>query len=173
PLVVTAAPLAAYGAHAALLDAARRWRALPEQPLLAIAGEGPARGRLQRRIDAEKLPVRLVGRHDDLRRLLAAADVAVLSSPWEARPVLAQEALHAGAPLVATAVGGVPELVGDAAELVPYGDGRALADAVTALLDDPARRARLAAAGRARAGTWPTEDDTVAQVLAIYDELMT
>lgn len=173
PLVVTAAPLAAYGAFDPLLDAARIWRALPEQPLLAIAGEGPARGRLQRRIDAEKLPVRLLGRRDDLPRMLAAADVAVLSSPWEARPVLAQEALHAGAPLVATAVGGVPELVGDAAELVPYGDTRALADAVTALLHDPARRAGLSAAGRAQAGTWPTEDDTVTQVLSIYDELMT
>lgn len=173
PLVVTAAPLGAYGVPAPLLDAARMWRALPEQPLLAVAGEGPARGRLQRRIDAEKLPVRLLGRRDDLPRLLGAADVAVLSSPWEARPVLAQEALHVGAPLVATAVGGVPELVGDAAELVPYGDSHALAAAVTALLHDPARRAGLAAAGRAQAGTWPTEDDTVTQVLSIYDELMT
>ncbi|WP_326795139.1 glycosyltransferase family 4 protein [Streptomyces sp. NBC_01808] len=173
PLVLTAAPLDAYGTHEPLLEAARMWRALPEQPLLAVAGEGPARGKLQRRIDAEKLPVRLLGRRDDLPRLLAAADVAVLSSPWEARPVLAQEALHAGAPLVATAVGGVPELVGDAAELVPYGDARALADAVAALLHDPAHRAALSAAGRAQAGTWPTEDDTVTQVLSIYDELMT
>ncbi|WP_407564061.1 glycosyltransferase family 4 protein [Streptomyces sp. 184] len=173
PLVLTAAPLASYGAHDPLLEAARMWRALPERPLLAVAGEGPGRGRLQRRIDAEKLPVRLLGSRDDLPRLLAAADVAVLSSPWEARPVLAQEALHAGAPLVATAVGGVPELVGEAAELVPYGDSRALADAVTGLLHDPARRANLSAAGRAQASTWPTEDDTVTQVLSIYDELMT
>ncbi|HEY3480939.1 MAG TPA: glycosyltransferase, partial [Streptomyces sp.] len=81
------------------------------------------------------------------------------------------EALHAGVPLVATAVGGTPELVGEAAVLVPYGDGPALADAVSTLLADPARRASLAVAGRAQAATWPTEDDTVAQVLSVYDEL--
>lgn len=54
---------------------------------------------------------------------------------------------------------------------MPYGDARALAEVVTRLLADPARRAGLAAAGRAQAATWPTEDDTVAQVLSIYDEL--
>ncbi len=74
-------------------------------------------------------------------------------------------------PLVATAVGGVPELVGDAAELVPYGDADALAAAVTGLLADPGRRAELSSAGRVRAAGWPTEDDTVAQVLSVYDEL--
>ncbi|OMI37381.1 group 1 glycosyl transferase [Streptomyces sparsogenes DSM 40356] len=82
------------------------WRALDPQPLLVIAGEGAGRAALQRRIDAEELPVRLLGRREDVPALLAAADVAVLSSRWEARSLLAQEALHAGVPLVATAVGG-------------------------------------------------------------------
>jgi glycosyltransferase involved in cell wall biosynthesis len=95
----------------------------------------------------------------------------VLPSRWEARSLLAQEALRLGVPLVATAVGGVPELVGDAAELVPYGDSVALSAAVTRLLADPARRAWLSQAGRTQAGTWPTEDETVAQVLSVYDEL--
>jgi glycosyltransferase involved in cell wall biosynthesis len=63
------------------------------------------------------------------------------------------------------------ELVGDAAVLVPYGDPRALATAVTTLIADPDRRTALSIAGRAQAATWPTEDDTVAQVLSIYDEL--
>ncbi len=85
--------------------------------------------------------------------------------------MLAQEALRCGVPLVATAVGGVPELVGEAAELVPYGDSEALAGAVVRLLADPARRLWLAEAGRAQAATWPTEDETVAQVLSVYDEL--
>jgi glycosyltransferase involved in cell wall biosynthesis len=115
--------------------------------------------------------VRLLGRRDDVPELLAAADAVVLPSRWEARALIAQEALHAGVPLVATAVGGTPELVGDAAVLVPYGDAAALADAVTGLLGDPARRTALTAAGRAQAATWPTEDDTVAQVLSVYDEL--
>jgi glycosyltransferase involved in cell wall biosynthesis len=140
-------------------------------PLLLIAGEGPERAALQRRIEAEELQVRLLGRHDDVPALLAVADVAVLPSRWEARSLLAQEALRLGVPLVATAVGGVPELVGDAAELVPYGDSVALSAAVTRLLTDPARRAWLSQAGRTQAGTWPTEDETVAQVLSVYDEL--
>ncbi|MFD5322080.1 glycosyltransferase, partial [Streptomyces sp. NPDC127098] len=61
--------------------------------------------------------------------------------------------------------------VGDAAVLVPYGDPAALGAAVGALLGDPALRETLAAAGRARSGSWPTEDTTVAQVLSVYDEL--
>ncbi|MGW7696517.1 glycosyltransferase family 4 protein [Streptomyces asiaticus] len=172
PLLVTAGRLEGMAGHGPLLDAARRWRVLDPRPLLVVAGEGPDRAVLQRRIDTEGLPVRLLGRREDVPQLLSAADVAVLSSRWEARSLLAQEALHAGVPLVATAVGGVPELVGEAAELVPYGDPEALADAVTGLLADPVRRVELAAAGRARTAGWPTEDDTVAHVLSVYDELV-
>lgn len=130
------------------------------------------RAELARRIQLEGLPVRLLGRRRDAVRLLAAADVAVLASRWEGRSPLAQEALRAGVPLVATAVGGLPELVGEAGVLVPYGDADALAAAVSGLLTDPARRAELAQAGRTQAGTWPSEDDTVAQVLSVYDELV-
>ncbi|NDZ90004.1 glycosyltransferase family 4 protein, partial [Streptomyces sp. SID10115] len=140
-------------------------------PLLVVAGEGPERAALQRRIEEELLPVRLVGRRDDVPELLAAADLAVLPSSWESRSVLAQEALHARVPLVATAVGGIPELVGDAAELVAYGDAEALATAVARLLADPVRRAELRDRGAAQAATWPTEDETVTQVLSVYDEL--
>lgn len=172
PLVIAVGSLVARRGYALLLDAARAWRVLDPLPLLVIAGEGPLRGELARRIEAEGLPVRLLGRRRDADRLLAAADVAVLPSRWEGRSLLAQEALRAGVALVATEVGGVPELVGDAAVLVPYGDPGALAGAVAGLLHDPDRRAALALAGRAQAATWPSEDDTVAQVLSVYDELM-
>ncbi|MFC6985834.1 glycosyltransferase family 4 protein [Streptomyces cirratus] len=171
PLVIAVGSLVARRGYGLLLEAAREWRALDPVPLLVIAGEGPLRAELTRRIEAEGLPVRLLGRRRDADRLLAAADVAVLPSRWEGRSLLAQEALRAGVALVATRVGGVPELVGEAAVLVPYGDAGALASAVTALLADPARRVALAAAGRAQAATWPSEDDTVAQVLSVYDEL--
>ncbi|GLW02941.1 glycosyltransferase family 4 protein [Streptomyces lavendulae] len=172
PLVIAVGSLVARRGYALLLDAARAWRVLDPLPLLVIAGEGPLRSELARRIEAEGLPVRLLGRRRDADRLLAAADVAVLPSRWEGRSLLAQEALRAGVALVATEVGGVPELVGDAAVLVPYGDPGALAGAVAGLLHDPDRRAALALAGRAQAATWPSEDDTVAQVLSVYDELM-
>ncbi|GAA1886944.1 glycosyltransferase family 4 protein [Streptantibioticus ferralitis] len=171
PLLLAVGRLEPRKGYDLLLDAARYWRSLEPPPLVAIAGEGSCRPMLQRRIDAEDLPVRLLGRRDDIAELLAAADVVVLSSRWESRPLIAEEALHAGVPLVATAVGGIPELVGDAAALVPYGDSRAFAQVVTGLLADPDRRARLAAEGRTQAATWPSEDDTVAQVLSVYDEL--
>ncbi len=172
PLVMAVGSLAPHRGYGTLLDAARRWRDMDPVPLVVIAGEGSERAALQRRIETENLPVRLTGRRDDIAELLAAADVAVLPSRWEARSLLAQEALRVGVPLVATAVGGVPELVGDAAELVPYGDGNALADVVAGLLTDAERRERLAAAGRVQAATWPTEDETIAQMLSVYDELV-
>ncbi|MGP9021625.1 glycosyltransferase family 4 protein [Streptomyces sp. BR1] len=171
PLLVAVGSLVEHRGYDVLLDAAHGWRGLDPVPLLVIAGEGRERAALQRRIEAEALPVRLIGRRDDVTELLAAADVAVLPSRWEGRALLAQEALRLGVPLVATAVGGVPELVGDAAELVPYGDAVALADAVVRLLGDPVRRLELAEAGPVQAADWPTEDETVAQVLSVYDEL--
>ena len=75
---------------------------------------GRARSSLQRRI-AEHLQVRLLGHSDDIGSLLAAADLALLTSTWEARALVAQEALLAGVPLVSTRVGGIEELVGSAA----------------------------------------------------------
>ncbi|MFJ5553039.1 glycosyltransferase family 4 protein [Streptomyces sp. NPDC093225] len=172
PLLIAVGSLVPHRGYQLLLDAARAWRALDPVPLLVIAGEGPQRAALARRIETEALPVRLLGRRPDVAELLAAADVAVLPSDWEGRSLLAQEALRLGVPLVATSVGGVPELVGDAAVLVPRGDAAALSAAVASLLDDPGRRGVLSVAGPRQAATWPTEDDTVAQVLAVYDELM-
>ena len=171
PLLMAVGSLVPAHGYDMLLDAARMWRELDPVPLLVIAGEGPCRADLQRRIRDERLPVALIGCREDVGELLGAADLVILSSRWEARSLLAQEALRLGVPLVATAVGGVPELVGDAAELVPNGNAEALARAVIRLLGDPERRARLASAGPVQAAGWPTEDDTIAQVLAVYDEL--
>ncbi|MFD5162665.1 glycosyltransferase family 4 protein [Streptomyces hawaiiensis] len=171
PLLMAVGSLERHRGYDVLLDAARAWRRLDPVPLVVIAGEGPLRGELQGRIEEEGLAVRLIGRRDDVTDLLAAADLALLPSRWEARSVLAQEALHTRVPLVATRVGGIPELVGDAAELVPYGDAKALADAVVRLLGDRTRRELLSARGTRQAATWPTEDETVAQVLSVYDEL--
>jgi glycosyltransferase involved in cell wall biosynthesis len=171
PLLIAVGSLDRHRGYDVLLDASRGWCRLDPVPLLVIAGEGPLRAELQRRIEDEELPVRLIGRRDDAGELLAAADLALLPSRWESRSVLAQEALHARVPLVATAVGGIPDLVGDAAELVPYGDAKALSDAVVRLLGDPERCEQLRKKGARQAASWPTEDETVAQVLSVYDEL--
>ncbi|MER7989087.1 glycosyltransferase family 4 protein [Streptomyces noursei] len=171
PLLLAVGRLDPSQGHDLLLDAAHAWCALDPQPLLAIAGEGERRAALQRRIDSERLPVQLLGRRDDVPELLAAADLVVLPSRWEARSLIAQEALRTGVPLVATDTGGTRELVGPGAALVRYGDATALARTVLDLLADPVRRAALATAGRAQAAGWPSENDTVAQVLSVYDEL--
>ncbi|MCF2131110.1 glycosyltransferase family 4 protein [Strepomyces sp. STD 3.1] len=172
PLLVAVGSLERHRGYDVLLDAARVWRRLDPAPLVVVAGEGPLRAELQGRIESEGLPVLLAGRRDDVPDLLAAADLALLPARRETgRSLLAQEALHACVPLVAAEVGGIPELVGDAAELVPAGDGQGLADAVVRLLGDPGRRDELRARGVRQAATWPTEDETVAQVLSVYDEL--
>ncbi|MFE6177625.1 glycosyltransferase family 4 protein [Streptomyces sp. NPDC056464] len=170
-LLIAVGSLERHRGYDVLLDASRAWRRLDPAPLVVIAGEGAMRAELQRRIEDEELPVRLIGRRDDVAELLAAADIALLPSSWESRSVLAQEALHARVPLIATDVGGMQELVGDAAELVPYGDPDALADAVVGLLADPERQDVLRERGVRQAATWPSEDETVAQVLSVYDEL--
>ncbi|WP_037908014.1 glycosyltransferase family 4 protein [Actinacidiphila yeochonensis] len=171
PLLLAVGRLEPDAGYETLLAAAGLWAGDALQPLLVVAGDGPRAEDLRQRAAEGKLPVRFLGARDDVPELLAAADLVVLPSRWEARALIAQEALYAGVPLVASAVGGTPELVGDAAVLVPYGDAGALAAAVSELLADPERRTALSVAGRAQAATWPTEDDTVAQVLSVYDEL--
>ncbi|MGW1785047.1 glycosyltransferase family 4 protein [Streptomyces sp. NPDC002143] len=171
PLLIAVGSLDRHRGYDLLLDASRAWRRLDPAPLVVIAGEGPQRAELQRRIEDEELPVRLVGRRDDVSELLTAADLALLPGGGESRSVLAQEALHARVPLVAALAGGIRELVGDAAELVPPDDAQAFAAAVERLLGDPERSELLRDLGTRQAATWPTEDETVAQVLSVYDEL--
>jgi glycosyltransferase involved in cell wall biosynthesis len=172
PLVVAVGRLHPQKGYDVLLDAAARWGARTPVPLVAIAGDGPLEDELAARIRAERLPVTLLGRRPDVADLLSAADVCVLPSRWEARSLTAQEALRIGTPLVATRTGGLPELLGDAAELVPVGDAAALADAVGRVLHDPGRAARLVEAGRARAATWPDEAGTARQLVELYSELL-
>jgi glycosyltransferase involved in cell wall biosynthesis len=172
PLVVAVGRLHPQKGYDVLLDAAARWAGSSPLPLVAVAGDGPLQDELAARIAAERLPVVLLGRRSDVADLLAAADLAVLPSRWEARSLTAQEALRTGTPLVATRTGGLPELLGDGAQLVPVGDATALADAVTGLLADPTRARRLAEAGSRQAATWPDEAATARQLVALYRELL-
>jgi len=169
-LLVTVARLAPQKGLPLLLDAVGalvRWH--PELPVLAVvAGDGPLQAELQARVTDERLPVRLLGARADVSDLFAAADVAVCPSVWEGQPLVVQEAMRLGAPLVATDVGGTAEVTGEAALLVPHGDPAALADAVAALLSDPARRAAASRAGRERAATLPTDADALRQLIGYY-----
>ncbi|WP_025619995.1 glycosyltransferase family 4 protein [Salinispora cortesiana] len=171
PLILSVGRLHPQKRYDLLVDAAARWRTRDPLPAVVIAGSGPAYLQLAARISAARAPVTLLGHRTDVADLLAGADIAVVTSDWEARQLFAQEALRVGVPLVATAVGGLPELVDDAAILVPPGDVDAVDTAVGGLLGDPARRAELGQRARAQASTWPTEAETCAQLAALYAEL--
>ena len=136
-----------------------------------IVGDGPERDGLQLRIREERLQVSLLGRSDDIGSLLAAADLALLTSTWEARALVAQEALLAGLPLVSTGVGGIEELVGSAAVLVPLGDVGEAARQIVFLADNPDGRRHLTAAGLRQAASWPDEDDVVDDLVRAYADV--
>ncbi len=171
PLILSVGRLHPQKRYDVLVDAAARWRERTPPPVVVIAGSGPAYLPLAARVSAARAPVTLLGHRTDVADLLAAADLAVVTSDWEARQLFAQEALGAGVPLVATAVGGLPELVGDAAVLVPPGDVDAVDAAVRSLLDDEPGRTELGRRGAVRAATWTTEEETVAQLVTLYAEL--
>ena len=168
-LVLGAGRLAAQKGFGLLLDAAARWDDIEPVPLLVIAGEGPLAAGLRSRAVSLGLTVRFAGQRADVPALLAAADVFVLPSAWEGQSLVLQEALRAGVPIVATRVGGNPEVAGeDAAILVPADDAPRLADAVRAVLGDPALAARLRRAAADRAHALPGEDDAVEAAIAEY-----
>jgi glycosyltransferase involved in cell wall biosynthesis len=127
----------------------------PGSVRLRIAGDGPDRGALEADIARLGLDgaVELLGTRTDVAELLAAAGVFVLCSDSEGLPMSVLEAMAAGVPVVATAVGGVPELVSDAETgiLVPPRDPAALARALGALAADADLRERMGEAGRRRA----------------------
>ncbi|MDR3034214.1 MAG: glycosyltransferase family 4 protein, partial [Kitasatospora sp.] len=145
------------------------WRDRDPAPLLVIAGSGPLLADLTRSAEAGGVRVRFLGRRDDVPALLAAADVVVLPSAWEGQPLIVQETLRAGRPLVASRAGGIPELTGeDAALLVPPGDPRALSAAVLSVLDDPALAKRLSEAAFRRSRTLPSEQDALDAAMVEY-----
>lgn len=139
--------------HAGLLRAFARL-AVPAE--LWLAGAGPLRSAIARQARALGLArVRLLGAlpNEDLRELYRSrrVDAVILASTAEGIPVALMEAMAAGLPVIATAVGGVAELVGNGAGLlVPPGDEARLAGAMAALVESPTLRARLGQAGRAR-----------------------
>jgi glycosyltransferase involved in cell wall biosynthesis len=136
-----------------------------EVPPVAIAGEGRQRSELQALIDAHRLPVALLGQRSDIASLLRAADVFVMCSTWEARPLALQEALRAGVPrVIATDVGGVAEVTAGYLPLIAPGDPEALSRA----LADACCPATPAADSPDWDALWPGPAEELAAVLAAY-----
>ena len=173
PVVLAVGRLAAQKGFSALLDAAASWQDRRPRPLLALAGAGPLAGPLAVRARGQGLAARFLGQRDDVPALLQAADVVVVPSRWEGQPLIVQEAMRAGRPLVASRAGGIPGLTGeDAALLVAPLDPGQLAAAVLAVIGDRALARRLGAAALARAAAFPSESDAVNAVIAVYDRLV-
>jgi glycosyltransferase involved in cell wall biosynthesis len=144
---------------------------------LAVVGEG-RRGRPIISKTAAELGiadrVHLLGFRDDVPRVLAGSDIFVLPTPSEGLSVAIMEAMAAALPVVATAVGGNPELVEPAKTgyLVPAGDAGGLADAIRALARDPVKRRVMGRAARSRVTLEFTADKMVDRYAELYEELL-
>ncbi len=147
----------------------------PEARFLVI-GDGERRTELEALTGRCGLSerVRFLGWRHDLDRIYVDLDVVVLTSANEGSPVSLIEAMAAARPVVATAVGGVPDLVehGVTGWLTPSGDPSSLADAIATLLADPERRRAMGTAGRKRVADGYGVDRLVSDVERLYTDLM-
>jgi glycosyltransferase involved in cell wall biosynthesis len=174
-LAVTVANLRPQKNYPGLLAAARRVvdRDIPVR--FVAAGQGPLEAEVRDEHAALALgdQFRLLGYRDDATRLIAGADLFVLASHHEGLPVSVMEALVLGVPVVAPAVGGLPEAVtdGESGLLVQPDDPAALADAITSVATDAEFRAKLAA-GAIRDGARFSSAGAIARVEAIYREVL-
>jgi L-malate glycosyltransferase len=177
---VHVANLRAIKAHDVALRALVRLRDDNLRFTLLLVGDGPDRPALEdlaRALDVGPDRVRFLGSHADVPDLLVslgAADLFVLSSRMEGLPLAVLEAMAQSLPVVTTRVGGVPEVVDDERTglLVPSDDSAALAAAIGRLARDAARRARLGAAGRARALTRFSFPHMVDEYECLYRRLL-
>jgi glycosyltransferase involved in cell wall biosynthesis len=174
--VLVPATLARRKGQDVLLDALGRLAPVGRRFAVWLAGEGPAREALRRRTQRLGLEaaVHLLGRRTDVLALALAADCVVLPSRQEGHPLALLEALALGRPVLACAVGGVPEIVdpGRTGLLVPPEDPAALAAALERLRRDPALRARLGAAAARAARARFDVRRSVAAVEALYRRVL-
>jgi glycosyltransferase involved in cell wall biosynthesis len=176
PVVGSVGMLRPQKAFEVLVDAAVPLRAAHPDLRVLIVGHGEEEAQLRARIAAAGLQdtVLLVGHRADVPDLLRSFDVAVTCSDYEGMPVSVLEYMEAERPVVATRVGGLPDLIDDGVHgvLVPPRDPAALAEAVSGLLRDPDRRAAMGAAGRARRQAEFGIDAMVRRVEDLYVELL-
>jgi len=138
---------------------------------LFLVGDGKLRTEIEKIVKGKSLEqkIHFLGLRRDIPELLAGCDIFVLSSDWEGVPMTILEAMAAGRPVIATAVGGVPELVegGVTGLLVPPQDIQALSKAIVRLADDPSLSEAMGEQGRKRA----VERFDIKLIVRQYEEL--
>ena len=142
---------------------------------VVLAGEGPERAQLEALAAELGLgdTLLMLGARSDVTDILQALDVAVVCSDNEGSPLSVMEYMEAGLPVVATAVGGLPQMIHDGVHglLVPRRDVAGLASAIEALLADPQRGRELGAAGRERRRSEYDLGVMVGRIEALYEQL--
>jgi len=171
PLVVTISRIAPQKNLPVLVEAASRMR---NTCMWAVLGDGDPEllTQLMQEVRVLDAPFHFVGARSDARQWLRAAEVFALPSQWEGQPLVVQEAMAAGTPVVATDVGGLHDMVSGTGLLVVPGDPEAIARATDRVLGDPGLRADLATRGREVATALPDGRDTASKWLGLYAETL-
>lgn len=176
PLIGTIARFDKPKGHSYLLDAiVGILEQFPDAKVLLV-GDGPRRSQMEEKAEALALSNSIVftGIRHDIPRILALLDLFVLPSLWEGLPMVALEAMAAGRPVVATHVGGVPEVVLDGVTglLVPPRDPVALTEAIVRLLHAPGLRRQMGQAGRERVAQHFSMEQMVERTQNLYEHLL-
>ena len=172
PIVSTPARLHSQKGHAYLLKAA----VLVPDALFVLAGDGPERRTLEEMTQALGLKerVRFLGHRQDIPQLLASCDLFALPSLYEGLPLSVLEAMAAGKPVIATAIGGTDEAISDGVTglLVPPANPEKLAAAISRLLSDRQLATTLATAAKTRVRREVPSHTMVRGVTDVYEELI-
>jgi len=175
-VVGTVGSLSPCKGHAVLIEAIADVATIVPNILCLIVGEGPQRARLQsliRRRHLEQIVI-LTGQRKEVPQLLSLMNLFVMPSLQEGLGLALLEAMAAGKAVVASNVGGIPEVICDSQTgvLVPPGQPNALAEALIALVREPARMSALASNARKRVRGCFTDESMIEGTLAVYRSLV-
>ncbi len=173
-LAVTVSLMRPEKGHGDLLEAVRRMKA--QNVVVALAGDGPLLDHIRAQVNADPAlahRVRVLGFRHDVDDLLAAADLVVHPSRADALPTALISALAAGRPIVATRVGGIPDIAtSECGVLVPPADADALAAALDNMAREPQQRAQMGLAGRQRFAEGYSAEVWVARLRELYLDIL-
>lgn len=158
--------------HAMFLEAAAKLRERGVDARFLIGGDGPLEENLNSQISNLELPVEMTG-YIAAEKFFERISALVICSRIENQPLVVMEAMARAIPVIATNVGGLPDLVEDGAtgRLIPSGDAEALADAMADFAGEPPRAAAMGAAGREKLRRDFDRDRWIARQIALYGSI--